>query len=191
MGRDTLQKRTDFGTGQIWAGIQTATDTCALGQTAAIWTVFLKGPMEVFRAHSSWTGSWGRDVGAINGTPGATPPRAGDGMRGGRREPFLSLVLGASKDLRAPWLLWVSPSIWGCCSWLPPPAWVGRRFMEEGEPALVPGSLCEFNEEQVMFLRSLWASSGEGKARVRFRHLLCSGQRLVYFLQHWDCLQLD
>lgn len=63
--------------------------------------------------------------------------------------------------------------------------------MEEGEPAPVPGSLYEFNEEQVMFLRSLCASSGEGRARVRFRHLLCSGQRLVYFLQHWGRLQLD
>ena len=190
MGRDALRKTTDFGTGQTSAGIQTATDSCALGQNAAIWTVFLKGPMEAFRAQSSWTGSWGRGRGAVNNTPSATPPRAGDGMRGRRTEPFCSLVLGASKDPRAPGLLWVSPSIWGCCSRLPPPVWVGR-FMEEGEPAPVPGSLWEFNEEQVMFLRSLWASSGEGRARMRFRHLLCSGQGLVYFLQHWGRLQLD
>ena len=128
------------------------------------------------------------DVGAINNTPSATPSRAEDGTRGRRREPSLSLILGASKDPRAPWLVWVSPSRRGCCSWLPA-VWV-RRFME-GEPVPVPGFLCEFNEEQVMFLRSLWANSGEGRAWVRFWHLLCSGQRLVHFLQHWGHLQLD
>lgn len=42
------------------------------------------------------------DMGAINNTPSATPSRAGDRTRGGRREPFLFLILGASKDPRAP-----------------------------------------------------------------------------------------